>query len=167
MTARQAALAIWRAGLAAGEVGRLLRARVRRDGSRLSVGALTVDLDQVARVIVLGCGKASAAIARVLEEVLGDRITTGLVVVKDGHQAPTRTVRVVEAAHPVPDGRGVAAASDLLALAAGARRDDLVIVLLSGGGSALAPAPAPPITLAEKQALTRSLMAAGATIREL
>src|SRR5206468_6835504 len=99
--------------------------------------------------------------------VLSDRITTGFVVVKDGHRVPTRTVRVVEAGHPVPDARGLAAAGRLQELAASAGRDDLVIVLLSGGGSALTPAPAPPITLEEKQHVTRLLLAAGATIGEL
>ncbi len=105
--------------------------------------------------------------AAAVEEVLGDRITAGLVVVKDGYTAPTRKVELVEAGHPVPDTRGLQAAGRLLALARQAGPDDLVLVLVSGGGSALTPAPAPPVTLAEKQALTRLLLAAGATIDEL
>jgi hydroxypyruvate reductase len=105
--------------------------------------------------------------AEALEEILGDRITCGLVVVKDGYTAPTRRIRLVEAGHPVPDARGLRAAQELLELARDARENDLVVVLISGGGSALAPAPAPPITLAEKQILTRELLDVGATINEL
>ncbi|MBI4246932.1 MAG: glycerate kinase, partial [Candidatus Rokubacteria bacterium] len=125
------------------------------------------DLARVDRVLVLGCGKAGAAMARAVEDVLGDRITAGFVVVKDGHTAPTRAIELAEAGHPVPDARGQAAATRLLDLARSAGPDDLVLVLISGGGSALTPAPAPPVTLAEKQAVTRLLLAAGATIDEL
>jgi hydroxypyruvate reductase len=105
--------------------------------------------------------------ARPVEEVLGDRITEGFVVVKDGYALPTRRIEIAEAGHPVPDARGTAAASRLLELAASAGAEDLVLVLISGGGSALTPAPAPPVTLDEKQTVTRLLLAAGATINEL
>jgi len=80
---------------------------------------------------------------------------------------PTRKVRLLEAGHPVPDERGAAAAREIRALAESAGAEDLVLVLVSGGGSALTPAPAPPITLADKQAITRLLLAAGATINQL
>jgi hydroxypyruvate reductase len=126
-----------------------------------------VDLAHTDRVLVLGCGKASAAMARALSDVLGDRITAGLVVVKDGYTAPVERVEVVEAGHPVPDRRGEVAAARILDVAREARADDLVIVLVSGGGSALTPAPAAPITLDEKRAVTRLLLEAGAAIGEL
>jgi hydroxypyruvate reductase len=119
------------------------------------------------RVLVLGCGKASAAMAAAAEEALGDRIAGGFVVVKDGCTAPVRRVEIAEAGHPVPDARGLAASARLLELAQGAGEEDLVLFLVSGGGSALTPAPAPPITLAEKQEVTRLLLASGATIGEL
>ncbi|MBI2526931.1 MAG: glycerate kinase [Candidatus Rokubacteria bacterium] len=119
------------------------------------------------RLIVVGAGKASGAMAAAVEEPLGDRIAEGLVVVKDGHLAPTRRLHLVEAGHPVPDERGAAAARQIHALVRGAGPDDLVLVLISGGGSALAPAPPPPITLEEKRALTRLLLGAGATIGQL
>jgi hydroxypyruvate reductase len=167
LTGREAALAIWQAALAAGDVEPLLRAALQRDGSTLRAGALRVDLDGTRRVIVLGCGKASAAMARVIESILGDRLHTGFVVVKDGYRAPTRVVEVAEAGHPVPDARGEAAAERMLALAEGARADDLVIVVLSGGGSALTPAPVAGVTLEQKQAVTRLLLQAGAPIGEL
>jgi hydroxypyruvate reductase len=164
---RDAAAAIWRAALAAGDVGPLVHRHLRRDGSALAAGSRAFDLDRVRRVLVLGAGKAGAAMARAVEAVLGDRVSEGFVVVKDGYRLPAARVEIVEAGHPVPDARGLAAASRLLDLAAAATADDLVMVLLSGGGSALTPAPAPPVTLEDKQALTRLLLAAGATIGEL
>jgi hydroxypyruvate reductase len=119
------------------------------------------------RLLVVGAGKASGAMAAAVEEVWGDRIGDGLVVVKDGHLAPTQRIRLAEAGHPVPDERGAVAAREILALAATARAGDLVLVLVSGGGSALTPAPAPPLTLADKQAVTRLLLSAGADINQL
>jgi hydroxypyruvate reductase len=130
-------------------------------------GGLRLDLSGIDRIIVLGCGKAAASMAAVVEEILGDRISEGLVVVKDGHRAPTRHVRVVEAGHPLPDTRGERAAAQLLDLANRAGRRDLVLFVVSGGGSALTPAPAPPVALAEKQAVTGELLGAGAPVGEL
>ncbi|HEY3188757.1 MAG TPA: DUF4147 domain-containing protein, partial [Solirubrobacteraceae bacterium] len=167
MTAREAALAIWRAALDAAAVEPLVRSSLRRHGDTLACGPLTLDLRDVERVLVLGCGKAGAAMARAAESVLGDRIDQGLVVVKDGYTLPTRVVELAEAGHPVPDGRGQAAAQRILALARSAGPRDLVIFLISGGGSALMPAPAPPVTLEEKGEVTRRLLGAGATIGEL
>ena len=167
LTGREAALAIWRAALAAGHVEPLLRATLRREGNALQVGAWRMDLDQVRRVIVLGCGKAAAPMAAAVESILGDRIHAGFAVVKDGYRARTEIVEIAEAGHPVPDARGEAAATRLLALATEGGADDLVIVLISGGGSALTPAPVAGVTLAEKQAVTRLLLEAGATIGEL
>jgi glycerate 2-kinase len=105
--------------------------------------------------------------ARALADVLGDRITAGFVVVKDGYTARVGGIEVVEAGHPVPDARGQAAAGRILDLARQAGPRDLVIVLVSGGGSALTPAPVAPITLDEKRTVTRLLLEAGATIGEL
>jgi hydroxypyruvate reductase len=167
LTARQAARRIWDAALAAGDVDVLLRAALRLDGAVLRAGDARIDLDGLDRVLVLGCGKASAAMARTVEDLLGDRISDGFVVVKDGYTAPTRRVTVAEAGHPVPDARGEAAAARLLDLATGAGPAGLVLVLLSGGASALTPAPAAGIALSEKQAVTRLLLAGGATINEL
>lgn len=154
MTARDHARSIWQAALAAGDVAPLVRAHLRVD-------------PHPRRVLVLGCGKASGAMASAAEEVLGDRIAEGFIVVKDGYTVPLRRVTLAEAGHPVPDERGLAASARLLELARGAGEDELVLFLVSGGGSALTPAPAPPITLAEKQQVTRLLLAAGATIGEL
>lgn len=156
MTLRAAAREIFDAALLAGDVRPLVRAALTR-----------LRPPERGRMFVVGAGKASGAMAAAVEEALGDRVADGLVVVKDGYTAATRRVRLVEARHPVPDERGVEAARQIHALASVAGDEDLVLVLVSGGGSALTPAPAPPITLAEKQALTRQLLAAGATINQL
>jgi glycerate 2-kinase len=153
---RQAARAVFDAALQAADVHPLVR-RALAD----------VRLPAAARVRVVGAGKASGAMAAAAEHVLGDRIVDGLVVVKDGYRADTRRVRLVEAGHPVPDARGEAAARAIRAIAEAATADDLLLVLVSGGGSALTPAPVPPITLADKQAMTRLMLAAGANINQL
>ena len=166
-TAREAAASIWRAALAAGDVTPLVTRHLRLAGSTLSVADLSLDLDRVQRILVLGVGKAAAAMARAVEGILGERVTEGFVVVKDGYRVDTARIEVAEAGHPVPDARGLEASGRLLTLASSASERDLVLVLVSGGGSALTPAPAEPITLAEKQAVTRLLLEAGATIGEL
>ena len=119
------------------------------------------------RIFLLGAGKASAPMARAVEKVCGRRIAAGCVVVKDGHAVPLRYTELRESGHPVPDERGVAAAQRIAALAAEATAEDLVICCISGGASALMPLPGPGITLAEKQDLTRHLLAAGANIQEM
>jgi hydroxypyruvate reductase len=156
VTAREAARAIWQAALGAADVRPLVQRALRR-----------LHLPPTTRVLVLGAGKASGAMAAAVEEELGDRVADGFVVVKDGYAVPTRRVRMVEAGHPVPDARGEGAASAILDRARAASPDDLVVMLISGGGSALMPAPAPPVTLEEKRTVTRLLLAAGATITEL
>ena len=119
------------------------------------------------RTVVLGAGKAAAAMARTVEETWPDRALEGLVVTRYGHAVPCRSVRVIEAAHPVPDRAGEDAARQILALAGAAGPDDRLLFLLSGGASALLSLPAPGLTLADKQAVTRALLAAGADIREI
>jgi len=156
LTLRESARSIFDAALAAGDV-RPLVSRALADIAPPDRG----------RVLVVGAGKASGAMAAAVEEAWGDRITDGLIAVKDGYLARTRRVRLVEAGHPVPDERGAQAAREIRALVESAVGDDLVLVLVSGGGSALTPAPAPPITLADKQAMTRLLLTAGATINQL
>ncbi|HET7344102.1 MAG TPA: DUF4147 domain-containing protein, partial [Methylomirabilota bacterium] len=165
--AREAAAAIWRAALAAGDVTPLVRRHLLVAGSLLTAGPVTLDLGRLGRILVLGAGKAAAPMARAVESVLGDRISEGFVVVKDGYRLPTERIEIAEAGHPVPDERGLEAAGRLVALASEATERDLVLVLVSGGGSALTPAPAAPLTLGEKQAVTRLLLEAGATIGEL
>jgi glycerate 2-kinase len=164
---RAAARAILDAAIAAGDAHRLTRRALVREGRWLRVAGRGFDLDRVRRVIVVGAGKAGGAMALAAEEVLGERPLEGLVAVKDATgPAPTR-LRLVEAGHPVPDSRGQAAAAAILELAGGAGARDLVLCLISGGGSALLPAPVAGVTLEAKQAVTRLLIEAGATIVEL
>lgn len=118
------------------------------------------------RLIVIGAGKASAAMARAVEEHW-DGPLEGLVVTRYGHGETCRAIRIVEAAHPVPDEAGLAAARRMLELVRGLRPDDLVLGLWSGGGSALLPLPAAGLTLADKQRINQSLLKSGASISEM
>jgi glycerate 2-kinase len=118
------------------------------------------------RTLVLGAGKAAAAMAKAVEDARPGPIE-GLVVTRYGHGLPTRSIEVIEAAHPVPDDAGERAARRMLALADALRADDQLIMLLSGGASALLVAPAAGIPLAEKQQVTRALLRSGANIGEM
>jgi hydroxypyruvate reductase len=118
------------------------------------------------RTIVVGAGKAAAAMARVVEDRWAGPLT-GLVVTRYGHGAPTRFVEVVEAGHPMPDEAGAQAAERILASVQGLTEDDLVLALISGGGSALLTLPAPGVSLADKQAVNKALLRSGAPISEI
>jgi hydroxypyruvate reductase len=121
------------------------------------------------RLLVIGAGKASAEMALAVENAWPGPKTQlgGLVVTRYGYGAPCKHIEIVEAAHPVPDAAGLAAAQRLLQLVAGLNADDLVLCLISGGGSALLPLPLPGLTLDDKQALNRALLKSGATINEM
>jgi glycerate 2-kinase len=126
-----------------------------------------LDLKGVGRIVVVGAGKATAPMAAAIEARLGKRIDTGVIVVKHGHGLPLQYIRVVEAAHPVPDADGAAGAEAVLAAVSGLQEGDLVIALISGGASALLPAPRGDLGLADKQAVNRALLASGAPIEEM
>lgn len=152
MTPRAALAALFRAAVAAADP---VPALARHLGPR-----------PTGRVIVLGAGKAAAAMAAAVEDLWPGPLE-GLVVTRHGHRVPTRTIRVVEGGHPVPDAAGAEAAGEILARAAGAKPDDHVLVLLSGGGSSLLAVPAPGLSLSDKQAANRALVASGAAIDEI
>ena len=164
---RKDAQAIFRAALKAADPMEAVLRHLRVDGNRLIAGRQRYRLDDYRRVWVIGAGKASAAMARAVERVLGKRISGGLINVKYGHLAKLRRVELNEAGHPVPDQAGVAGAERIAGIAANATSDDLIVSVISGGGSALLPLPAPPITLEEKQATTKLLLACGANIHEI
>jgi hydroxypyruvate reductase len=118
------------------------------------------------RTVVIGAGKASAAMARALERHWPGKLT-GLVVTRYGYAVPCERIEIVEASHPVPDDAGLAAAGRLLDTVRGLTPDDLVICLISGGGSALLPLPGHGVSLEDKQAINRALLKSGATISEM
>jgi glycerate 2-kinase len=162
---RRRMLAILQAALDAVRPDLAVKAQVHRSGSQLSVAGERINLAACHQVVVLGAGKAGAPMTQAVEELLGDRITGGLVVVKEGHGGPTRHVELVEAGHPVPTEAALAAGARVLSLAQAAEAGDLVLVLLSGGGSALLEATG--VSLADLQSLTAALLACGATIGEI
>jgi glycerate 2-kinase len=121
---------------------------------------------QGGRLVVIGAGKASAAMARAVEQHWAGPLS-GLVVTRYGYGVPCERIEIVEAAHPVPDAAGLRAARRLLDLVGGLAERDLVLCLISGGGSALLPLPAPGLTLDDKQDVARALLKSGATISEM
>lgn len=162
---RKAAQEIWESALAAASPDACIRNSVQLNGDMLTICAKEFPLN--GRVIVIGTGKASARMAQVIEELLGDRVGRGLVVTKYGHALPLKRITLVEAGHPIPDAQGVQAVQQMRGLLKGLTADDLVLCLISGGGSSLWPAPPAGITLEEKQEVTSLLLRAGAGIREL
>jgi hydroxypyruvate reductase len=158
---------IFLAGVLAVDPESAVRRHVELSGNRLRVGDRSYDLDHFNRIFVTGCGKGTAPMAKALEEILGERLTEGLITVKYGHGLPLQKVRVMEAGHPVPDGAGLEASLSILKRLAVCTGQDLVLCVFSGGGSALFPAPRPPLTLEEKQETTRFLLESGATISEI
>lgn len=170
---------IFQAALQRVDPYRAIHSQVSLSGDLLRINTedLTLDLDltHYDRILLLGAGKATAPMARAFEELLGDRIDTGLICVKEGHLDPLQRIEVIEAAHPIPDQRGHAAAHRFAELAKAADEKTLIINCLSGGASALLPYPLDPqssggmadISLPDKQKLTSLLLACGAPIEEM
>ncbi|UCD35762.1 MAG: glycerate kinase [Nitrospiraceae bacterium] len=136
-------------------------------GGVLKIGERRLPLKDYKRIFVAGAGKAGAPMAQAVERVLGQHISEGVVVVKEGHGLPLERIRVREASHPVPDTRGVEGAEEIISLVSKAGEQDLVICLISGGGSALLVAPAEGLSLNDKQQVTQLLLDCGATIHEI
>ncbi len=158
---------IFQAALDAADPYRALLQTLHRDGDVLQAGGTQYDLTQYARVVVVGAGKAAARMAQAIESVLYERISDGLIVVKYGHALPLQFIHQTEAAHPLPDLAGVRGTQQILQLLQGLDEKTLVVCLLSGGASALLVAPAPGISLQDKQHVTEMLLKSGATINEL
>lgn len=118
------------------------------------------------RLVVIGAGKASAAMARAVEDAW-DGPLTGFVITRYGYNVPCEKIEIAEAAHPVPDAAGLAAAQRMMEFVRGLTADDVVLCLISGGGSSLMPLPIDGLTLEHKQAVNRALLASGATISEM
>jgi len=164
---REHAERLYRVGLVAVDPKKAVGTHFKREGTQLHFGDKTFDLNRFERILVVGAGKASAPMAVALEEILGDRITAGIVNVKYGYTDEVKKIRLVEAGHPVPDEKGMEGALLMVDLVSGATEKDLVICLISGGGSALMPLPVEGISLQQKQEVTKLFLACGATINEM
>ncbi len=164
---RKDALDIFQAGVQAVEPSAAVKRHCRRQDNRLLVHQKVYDLAELKRVYVIGAGKAGGPMVKAVEEILGDRISGGIINVKYGHLAELSRVKVIEAGHPVPDESGLEGARAIVELASRAEEGDMVICLISGGGSSLLPLPAEGISLQDKQGTTRVLLACGATIHEI
>ena len=164
---RHHALQIFRAALQAADPERAVLDHLSFDGRVLKAGRKRYRLAEFDHIQVIGAGKAGAAMAHAIERLLGRRISGGLINVPDGTAAKLRRVQLQPCGHPIPDERGADGARRMLEIARAAGPRDLLIACISGGASAMLPAPAPPLTLVEKQQLTRQLLASGATIHEM
>jgi len=143
---------------------RLVRNFVAVDGDRLTIQHRAYSLADYRRVIVAGAGKASVEMASAVKDLLGERISEGLIVTKDGYGTPMPPFEVLEAGHPTPNAASLEAGRRMLALAESCKEDDLVIFLLSGGASALMELPVDEVTLEDLQATNQVLLASGADI---
>ncbi|OGO14193.1 MAG: hypothetical protein A2Y53_07205 [Chloroflexi bacterium RBG_16_47_49] len=160
------------ASLNGADAGNAIKRHVLRDAECLITSRLNVDLAKFKRVFVLGAGKASVPMAHAIYEILGDRITSGLIITKDGYLDSIKypnepRQKVIEASHPIPDQRNLDAATLLVTMTSDLHRDDLVIFLLSGGGSSLLTNPSPGISLKDLQTTTTLLLRSGASINEI
>lgn len=164
---RNDAISIFYAGLKAVDPVNAVKAHLRHEDGTLILQGREYDLSAFGNVYVVGMGKAAASMAKAMEDILGDRLTAGVVNVKYGHTVPLGTIKVNEAGHPVPDEEGIRGTREIIQLLKKTGKNDLVICLISGGGSALLPFPAEGLTLEDKQHLTKSLLECGASIHEI
>ncbi|MCD6353261.1 MAG: glycerate kinase [Proteobacteria bacterium] len=166
-TIREDCITIFKAGIKAVDSYQAVKTHLRVEGNYLVVADQKYKLTDFDHIYAIGAGKATASMALALEEIMGDRLNSGLIIVKYGHLSNLKKVTIVEAGHPVPDEAGFQGAQALLELAQACGKDDLIICLISGGGSALLPLPVSGISLKEKQETTRLLLNCGANIHEI
>ncbi|OGL41215.1 MAG: hypothetical protein A2161_00820 [Candidatus Schekmanbacteria bacterium RBG_13_48_7] len=144
-----------------------VKQNVKLTANKLFAGDHEYNLNDYDRIVVVGFGKAAALMAKAIEDIFGDRIESGIISVKYGFGLKLKRIKVIEAGHPVPDKNGILAAQKIVQKLLDLSDKDLAICLISGGGSALLTLPVEGITLEDKQAITRLLLNAGATIQEL
>jgi glycerate-2-kinase len=140
---------------------------VHIDDENLIVGHLKFDLSKIGGIYVVGAGKATMPIGMALEDILGERIRDGLIVVKRGQKRKLERIKVIEASHPIPDEAGLEGAKEIVKIAKNAKENDLVFSTITGGSSALAPLPADGINLEDKVAVNDLLLKSGAVIQEI
>ena len=175
LSLRASALSIWKAGVEAANPERLVKSFLRRRGRKLQVGEQILDLDAIGRMVVVGTGKAGAAMSRGVEQALGDELlekkhVEGCVNVPADCVVPLKRVTLWAAraaGENKPTAAGVEGARRILSLVRAAGPQDLCLCLISGGGSALLPLPVEGISLEDKQRVTELLHECGATINEL
>jgi len=158
---------IFMAGVKAVDPERAIQKYVRRQGNQLFVGDCSYGLNSYRKIFLFGAGKGTAPMAKALEDILGEWLTNGLIIVKYGHGIPLEKTQILEAGHPIPDKAGLEATEELLKQTQECTEDDLILCVFTGGGSALLPAPTFPLTLDEKQETTHLLLECGATINEI
>jgi glycerate 2-kinase len=164
---RDNAIEIFQAGLRAVAPGAAIISFCQLDGEILQVDGRSYDLSLFKNIYVLGAGKAGASMAKAIEDILGERISKGIITVKYGHLEKLHKIKTYEGGHPVPDKNGYRGAQEIFRLASTADKNTLVICLISGGGSALMPLPVDGVTLQDKQQTTKVLLSCGATIHEI
>ena len=164
---RQHAQKIFEAGLEAADPIVSIRRHLRVERDNLYAGDRVYDLANHGNVYVVGAGKATAKMALAVEALLGERIASGMVIVKRGHTVPLGRLKVIEAGHPIPDEAGVNATEGIIALLRRAAENDLILCLVSGGASALLSCPVMGLSLQDKQNTTQTLLHCGARIQEV
>ncbi len=164
---RQDALSILIRSLDEVNAERLIRKSVSLSGDELRIKDKVINLVQVRRIVVVGCGKSTAAMALAAEDIFGNRLYGGIISVKYGHTLPLQKIQCCEAGHPIPDDAGIAATRRIVALLQELGENDLVLVLLSGGGSALLELPVGGLSLEDMRNTNRILLACGAEIDEI
>ena len=164
---RESIIDIFGAALKAANPYNAVKRTIRIEGDRLFAGEAAYDLRNYEKVIVIGAGKGTAPMAKAVEELLGDRIGEGLIIVKYGHSQSLSKIKCIEASHPLPDEAGMKGTEEIIETLKDSDEKTLVICLLSGGGSALLVSPAEGITLGDKQVTTDLLLKSGASIEEL
>jgi glycerate 2-kinase len=164
---RKDAKAIFLSGLLSADPAIAINSHLKLCKNILIVADITFDLTEFEEIVVIGAGKACAAMAGELENILGSRISHGSIIVKYDHIASLETIELIEAGHPIPDENGKIGAKKLFDMAKNAHEKTLIFCLISGGGSALSPLPCDCISLAEKQETTQILLSCGARIHEI
>jgi len=164
---RNDALKIFTAGVRSVQPHYLLPRHMRWQHQQLQLGDRLFNQADINKVYVIGAGKASAAMARETENILGNRLDAGLIVTKYEHTFPLTTIQCIEAAHPVPDDNSVLAGREMMRLLKNTTEKDVVIALISGGASSLLVDCPPGILLSELQVVFNKLLQSGATIEEM
>ena len=164
---KQQLVDIFNSALSAADPYNAVKRAIRIEGDQLLAGEEAYDLRNYERVLAVGAGKGTALMAQAVEDVFGDRIDDGVIIVKYGHTRPLNRIREIEASHPLPDEAGVKGTEEIIETLKDVDEKTLIICLLSGGGSALLVSPAEGISLKDKQMTTDILLKAGTSIDEL